>query len=86
MPGGQRRAASRLLDALGHPQTVDESSLDLDLIPEAGIILEDFQRINDISEDGMNIVEDFKGFRTDLYVQRRKIMLDKYDIEILETN
>jgi hypothetical protein len=38
-----------------------------------------------VNEDGKKIVEDTKGFRTQLYVQKRKIMLDKHNIEILET-
>jgi len=35
--------------------------------------------------DGKMIVEDCKGFRTDAYVIKRKWMLDKYGIRILET-
>lgn len=35
--------------------------------------------------DGQTIVEDCKGFRTDTYKLKRKMMLYKYGIRILET-
>ena len=35
--------------------------------------------------DGVTIVEDCKGFRTDTYKIKRKLMLERYGIRILET-
>ena len=35
--------------------------------------------------DGKTVVEDCKGFRTDTYKLKRKMMLYKYGIRILET-
>ena len=34
---------------------------------------------------GEEVVEDFKGFRTPVYIMKRKLMLYRYGIEILET-
>jgi len=34
---------------------------------------------------GQTIVEDTKGMRTPIYIQKRKLMLTKYGISILET-
>ena len=35
--------------------------------------------------DGKKVVEDVKGFRTKEYIIKRKLMLDRYGIEIQET-
>ena len=35
--------------------------------------------------DGKTVVEDCKGFRTDTYKIKRKLMLERYGIRILET-
>lgn len=35
--------------------------------------------------DGKKVVEDVKGFRTKEYIIKRKLMLDRYGIEIKET-
>ena len=38
------------------------------------------------NEKGREVVEDFKGKRTQDYINKSKIMLEKYGIEIYETN
>ena len=37
------------------------------------------------TEDGKTVVEDTKGFKTDVYKLKKKLMLALYDIEIKET-
>ena len=37
------------------------------------------------TENGKKVVEDCKGVRTKEYIIKRKLMLDRYGIEILET-
>lgn len=36
-------------------------------------------------EDGEKVVEDAKGFRTDVYKLKKRLMAEKYGIEIKET-
>lgn len=36
-------------------------------------------------KDGVTVVEDCKGYRTEAYKIKRKLMLDRYGIRILET-
>jgi hypothetical protein len=36
-------------------------------------------------QDGKEVVEDTKGVRTAVYVVKRKLMLEKYGISIVET-
>ena len=38
------------------------------------------------NESGREVVEDFKGKRTQDYINKSKIMLEKYGIEIYETS
>lgn len=37
------------------------------------------------TENGKKVVEDVKGFRTDVYKLKRKLMLERHGIKILET-
>ena len=38
------------------------------------------------TKTGFEVVEDFKGKRTQDYINKSKIMKEKYDIEVYETN
>lgn len=80
-------------------QLLERAGLITDLRRQVKFVLIPTQRINGkvvekecsyyadfvYQHDGQTIVEDCKGYRTDVYKIKRKLMLEKYGIRILET-
>ena len=85
-----RREASRYVVMKGMEQRREIENLRLqqryELIPKHGknravFYIADFVYM----QDGKEVVEDCKGYRTDIYKMKKKIFEWKYDKEILET-
>ena len=81
----QRYAILKILQGQGHIKNL-RTQVKYELIPKqtgerAVYYVADFV----YEEDGKEVVEDCKGFRTDVYKMKRKLMLQRYGIKIKET-
>ena len=81
----QRYAILKILEKQGHIENL-QRQVKYELIPKqkgerAAFYVADFV----YKENGQEVVEDCKGFRTDVYKIKRKLMLKTYGIRIRET-
>lgn len=81
-----KREAGRFADlkllAKGRAITAISRQVRFDL-NEGGTYVADFVYLD--RQSGKWVVEDRKGFRTPVYIRKRKLMLELYGIDILET-